>query len=420
MKVLWISNIVFPEALSLLKGEGALKSSGGWLIGAAETLVKFHGIDLTVAAVSKDVSRLTRLEGQRITYYLLPYGKGNTRPNRDYEPMWRQVRDAVAPDVVHIHGTEFSHGLAFLSACGNKGVCVSIQGLVSAYYPYYCGGIPLKEICLSATPASLLRGGILRGRRSFKRRGECEKEIIRRTDHIIGRTSWDRARTWAIHPQAEYHHGGETLREEFYTGERWSYDGCRRHSLFLSQADYPIKGLHMVLKALPLIRNFYPDVQVRIAGTNTIRGNRLIERLKMSDYGRIVRKRIKEYRLQNCVTFTGALDGAGMREEYLHSNVFVCPSAIENSPNSLAEAQILGVPVIASYVGGVPDMMKGDEEHLYRFEEVEMLAFKICELFAKGGNIDTEPMRLEALRRHDPEKNARELMSIYQDIVQSR
>lgn len=65
-----------------------------------------------------------------------------------------------------------------------------------------------------------------------------------------------------------------------------------------------------------------------------------------------------------------------MVKRYLLSNVFICPSTIENSPNSLCEAQLLGVPHIASYVGGTADLMKGNEECLYRFEETEMLAEK--------------------------------------------
>lgn len=40
MKILWITNILFPEARVLLTGRGELKSSGGWMLGAAEALLK--------------------------------------------------------------------------------------------------------------------------------------------------------------------------------------------------------------------------------------------------------------------------------------------------------------------------------------------------------------------------------------------
>lgn len=413
MNVLWITNIALPEALELLHGKGVLKSSGGWLIGAAEALCKQPDIQLTIATVSRDVTRLTRLEGKSITYYLLPFGKGNNKVNHAYEPFWQQVNKEVNPDVVHLHGTEFSHGLAYLEACGSEHVCVSIQGLTSAYYYYYYYGISRNEIRKAFTLRSLLQGGILKGYNEFKQRGEVEKDILRRVHHVIGRTSWDRERTWAINPHAQYHYGGETLRPEFYTTPKWEYANCTPHSIFLSQAFYPIKGLHMVLKAMPLVLRHYPNTKIRVAGPDIARTKGGLELLKLSNYGMIIRRMIKKYELEDVISFTGALDGEGMKREYLNCNVFVCPSSIENSPNSLGEAQILGVPVVASYVGGVMDMMKGDEEHLYRFEEIEMLAYKICDIFKHGAKIDTVSMRQVALQRHDPEKNVKELIDTY-------
>ena len=214
-----------------------------------------------------------------------------------------------------------------------------------------------------------------------------------------------------------YHFGGETLRPVFYENTIWNYETCRPHSIFLSQAYYPIKGLHMLLKAMPLVLRHYPDATIRIAGSNIARTNGgIIDTLKISNYGMIIRKLINKYKLEKTITFTGALDGDGMRKEYLNSNVFICPSSIENSPNSIGEAQVLGVPVIASYVGGVCDMMRGGEHWLYRFEEIEMLAYKICEVFKMGGSIDTEPMRQVALQRHDPVKNMLDLMNIYSAV----
>lgn len=417
MKVLWITNIVFPEAEQMLKGYGELKASGGWMLGAADSLTRQPGIILAVATVSPLVKKLTLLKGERITYYLLPYGKGNERINHEYEPYWREVYDAFLPDVVHIHGTEYSHGLAYIESCGAEHVCVSIQGLVSGYYPYYYDGLSRKEIRCAITPASILRGGIIKGYKSFKHSGEYEKELIRRVNHIIGRTSWDREKTWAVNPNAMYHFGGETLRPVFYENTIWNYETCRPHSIFLSQAYYPIKGLHMLLKAMPLVLRHYPDATIRIAGSNIARTNGgIIDTLKISNYGMIIRKLINKYKLEKTITFTGALDGDGMRKEYLNSNVFICPSSIENSPNSIGEAQVLGVPVIASYVGGVCDMMRGGEHWLYRFEEIEMLAYKICEVFKMGGSIDTEPMRQVALQRHDPVKNMLDLMNIYSAV----
>ena len=172
----------------------------------------------------------------------------------------------------------------------------------------------------------------------------------------------------------------------------------------------------MLLRAIPLVKRKFPDVKIRVAGNDITRCDSFKSRLLLGNYGNLLRRVIHANELNDCVSFTGRLDAEEMIQEYLNANVFVCPSSVENSPNSLGEAQILGVPVIASYAGGIPDMMRGDEEHLYRFEEIEMLAYKLVELFEKGERVDTEKMRLNALSRHNPQENLNQLLSIYQEV----
>ena len=415
MKVLWITNILFPEAEYLLAGAGELKASGGWMLGAANALQKNKEINLIVASVSSKVSTLTKLQGENILFYVLPLGKGNMQINRVYENYWLQIYKEVHPDVVHIHGTEYSHGHAYMKACSCHNVVISIQGLTSAYSSYYYYGLTKLDIYKNLTFRDIIKGTVIKGQKLFIQRGEYEKDMIRMTQHVIGRTSWDKALTWAINPKAIYHFCNETLRPDFYDGSVWNYHRCTKHSIFLSQAGYPIKGLHQVLKAMPLILRHYPDAIIRVAGGDITKSSSLSDKMRLSGYGLYIKRLIKQCGLEDKVTFIGGLNASEMKQEYLNSNVFVCPSSIENSPNSLGEAQILGVPCVASYVGGVADMMKGNEENLYRFEEIAMLAEKVCRVFAnKEHQVD---MKHEAMMRHDSEKNSMRLFSIYKEII---
>lgn len=417
MNVLWITNILFPEAERMLTGTGELKSSGGWMLGAANALLQNCKIELAVASVSDKVKKLTRIKGKKITYYILPKCKGNEKINMNYCPCWQQVSKELKPDIVHIHGTEYSHGYAYMVACGCDNIVISIQGLTSAYYYYYYG-MTKKDIYRNMTFRDVLRGSILKGQKLFKERAVHEVAMLKMAKHVIGRTSWDKARVWAINPNAKYHFCNETLRAEFYDGAEWKYDKCNKHSIFLSQAGYPIKGLHQVLKAMPLILQHYPDAQIRVAGTDITKSESIVEKVRLAGYGKYIKSLISKYDLKGKVMFTGNLNAEQMKSEYLNANVFVCPSSIENSPNSLGEAQILGTPCIASYVGGVMDMMKGNERNLYRFEEIEMLAEKVCRLFADGSKqID---MIETASKRHCQIDNAVQLYHIYQSIKEIR
>lgn len=410
MKVLWITNIIFPEANALLTGHGEHKSSGGWMLASANALTKLKEYNLIVACVSNSVKELKIFHGKNIKYYILPYGKGNKKYNSDYEHYWKKVSDFEKPDLVHIHGTEFSHGLAYVKVCGNKNVVVSIQGLVGEIGQHFCDGLTKWEIYRNLTIRDVFKGTCFSEKNKWIKRGEYEKELISSVNHVIGRTTWDKACVYAINPKINYHHCNETLREEFYDG-KWDYSSCCSHSIFVSQAYYPIKGLHQVLKAMPLVLTNFPDAKLRIAGADITH----YKIKNLTSYFRFLKELIEKLGLDDYVQFCGPLTSEKMKAEYLNANVFVCPSSIENSSNALSEAQILGVPCIASYVGGTPDMMHGLEKQLYRFEDIEMLAYKICEVFR---NVNGLPNVIDDIaNRHDPIHNIEVLTNIYKCIV---
>ena len=81
---------------------------------------------------------------KQIVYYVIPFC-GSTHKSI-YEEYWLQVRSSVCPDVVHIHGTECFYGYSYIKACGSHNVVISIQGMLSGYYPYYCSGMSFKNI----------------------------------------------------------------------------------------------------------------------------------------------------------------------------------------------------------------------------------------------------------------------------------
>ena len=418
MKVLWITNILFPEAKTLISKNEELKSSGGWMLGLANELTKHTSIELHVATVSDKVSTLNISKGRKITYYTFPKGKGNIWYDKSYEGYWKEIYSSVNPDIVHIHGTEYSQGLAFIKACPQAKTVISIQGLTSAYYYYYYG-VSKRLIIKHLSFRDIIRKDtLLQAKNKFKKRGEkIEIPMIKSVSHIIGRTEWDKAHAWAINPKAKYHFCNEILRNEFYSG-KWEYEKCTKHTIFLSQAGYPIKGLHQLLKAMPLVLREYPDTKIRIAGGNIIKNQTLRDKLSISGYGLIIRSMLSRLKLWNHIDFLGGLNSEEMKAAYLDCNVFICPSTIENSPNSLGEAQILGVPCIASYVGGINDMIPSKScGKLYRFEEVEMLAKCIIDTFRESDVFDNTEMRRVAAERHSKEINTKKQISIYNNII---
>lgn len=416
MKILWLSNVIFPDACF----EIGIKptSVGGWMVsGATKLLENISYIKLVVVSLY-DGRDLLRIDKYAITYYLIPIGKGNKEYDKTKESYFSDIINQEQPKLIHIHGSEYPHSLACAKVAKKHCVPVvlSIQGLVNVCANYFMGGINNIDIIKSTTIKDVLRGNGLRAQqKNMRRRGEYECELIRSVDHIIGRTSWDKSWAWMINPMVRYHFCNETLRHSFYH-TKWNWEMCEKYTIFLSQGYYPLKGLHKMLEALPLVLRHYPKAKIVLAGHNIF--DKPIYRL--DGYARYCKQIIEKNHLQSSIIYVGMLDEAVMAEQYAKSHVFVCPSSIENSPNSVGEAQLVGTPVIASYVGGSMDMVEdGNTGFLYRFEETPLLAMRICEIFADKELCERLSLneRKVAALRHNGDINAKQMINVYNDIL---
>lgn len=419
MDILWLINVPLPEA-SHLMGEEPLPF-GGWLINASKDLANNEGIELSIAFPSNKANKFKELKGEKINYYPFIPVKENDSKVIEYNESFKMLLNNLKPDIVHIYGTEIAHTLSMVNICNKLNIktVISVQGLVSIIEKHMDSNLPIHAI-YGNTLRNIIRKDNVRGlKKLFRNRGKNEIESLQKTNHIIGRTTWDKACSKQINPDTKYHFCNETLREEFYK-HKWEINDCEKYSIFLSQGQYPIKGLHYMLEAMPLILKKFPNAKVYVSGKDITKSDSIKGKLLMTYYGKYIRKMIKRLDLERNVVFTGPLDEEKMCQRYLKSHVFVCPSSIENSPNSLGEAMILGVPSIASYVGGIPDMLKDKEEgFLYQHDAPYMLAHYICEIFEKKDLAIkfSKNAREHALKTHDRDENTRRLIEIYNEIL---
>jgi glycosyltransferase involved in cell wall biosynthesis len=417
MNILWIVNTIFPAPSKILGLSNPVL--GGWMYGLAMQIKTTSKINLAVATTysGKD---LKHLEIEGIIYYLIP-SKPSITYCKELEFEWDKICNEFKPDLVHIHGTEFTHGLACMRAFPTLKYVISIQGLVSVISNYYYEGIKRWDILKNITIRDIVRlDTILQAKTKFIKRGKFEKEYFLRTNHVIGRTNWDYAHAKKLNPNVEYHFCNESLREIFYTASKWDINQKSDYTIFISQANYPFKGLHQVLKAVALLKKDFDKIRIRIAGSNIIDTKTFTARLKIGGYGSYIKKLIEKLGIQENILFLGSLNEEKMIREIQNCHIFICSSSIENSPNSLGEAQLLGVPCIASFVGGIPDMVKQEETGLlYRFEEIEMLAENIIKIF----NNDDLALQLSnnsikhALIRHNSSINTGQTIDIYDKII---
>lgn len=339
----------------------------------------------------------------------------------ELETRFREEIRAFKPDVIHSWGVEYHHALAMVNAAEAEGMLdhtvASIQGLCRFLAEHYTDGIP-EQVQKSVTFRDLLRkDNILQQREKFVLRGKLEVQALGKLRHVIGRTDWDHSHALALNPAINYHFCNETLRETFYEG-LWNYDYCRKHSVFASSCSYPIKGFHYLLEAFSQVVKTYPDATLSVTGRSFLARD-FKGKLRQGSYEKYLARLAKKYRLEDKILFLGDLSAEKMKQAFLRANVFALPSTMENSPNVLGEAMVLGVPSVAADVGGVRNLMNGETEGIvYRAGHAEALAEGILQLFALQDQAEVlgENARNHALQTHDPEKNLRNLIKIYETI----
>jgi len=357
------------------------------------------------------------------------FGENSGTPelyDKGMEESFRRIFEDFGPDMIHIFGTEFPHCLAAVKAFDRpERTLIGIQGLCGEIAEVYMAYLP-EKVQNRITFRDFVRKDSLRQQqRKFVLRGEHEAQALRLCGNITGRTRFDREGTAKINPKARYFPMNETMRREFYQGE-WRCIECEEHSIFLGQGDYPLKGMHFVLKAMKLLLPEYPDMKLYVAGNNVTAHGSFKEKLKLPAYGKYLLSLIREYGLQDKVIMSGKLEALEMKRQFLKSSVFVCPSVLENSPNTVGEAMLLGVPVAASETGGIPDMVTdGRDGLLFPVGDERELARALRALWDRTKGADglclaerlSGQARKTARETHDGERNYQRLVEVYGEIT---
>ena len=110
---------------------------------------------------------------------------------------------------------------------------------------------------------------------------------------------------------------------------------------------YPGKAQDIILKALLLSKNSVFNVTVDFIGD-------IID----SEYKKELDKFIIENGLGESVAFKGRVDNSYIKEKLCTYDVYLCPSLMEMSPYNVLEAKAAALPIIATNVGGIIDLIK--------------------------------------------------------------
>lgn len=420
MRILWFSNT--PSCYASMSTD-AKKRGGGWIESAERALSSSVDVDLAVCFVSEGDSE--KLERQGVVYYPVRNPNDSSIWIRvkkawhafigkyDYaveESTWKYhiaaymdvVKD-FKPDIIHVWGTEKYFGL--IAKYTEVPVVLHIQGLLN---PYYSVLLP------PAVSWSEFEGSCLNLKRWFDNRMyhytwemAChrEQEIVSGLKYYMGRTEWDKRVSSIMNPQSEYMYCGEFLREEFYNvGER----RIPENLVIVSTISRPLyKGVDLILRTAKVLKeDMHLSFNWKCFGVSEAPIPEKITGIRPNDVN---------------VKFCGVASASELITEELSATLYFHSSYIENSPNSVCEAQMLGLPVICTNVGGTSSLVQdGVDGFLVPANDPYQSAYLISKLYSDmdlnmeiGSNA-----RATANRRHNKDVVLNQLRMVYDKLAE--
>lgn len=407
MKILWCTH-----SMAGFKPEIGGYNGCGWITSLLDQFAKVDGIEIGVAFFyGEDASSLVK---DKITYYPITQRKvsvlGKIKTFFGDYSAWegeetyhldrlQEIVEKFKPDVIHVWGTETDMGL--ITDRVEVPVIVHLQGLLNPYFNALLPpGINRNDFLLKdgLNPIKILKN--LNSLDYWRYKKSREVRILKACKKYLGRTHWDKAVSRLYSHEREYYYCSEILRDIFYHGE-WTRDTSKLR--ILSTISSPLyKGADLVLKTAHLLKEYAKiDFEWNLVGVSNVKLQEKMTHIKASEvnvYCRGVNTSEELYQLARL------------------STVYFHPSYIDNSPNSVCEAQIIGLPVIAVNVGGVSTLIEDKETGILTPpNEPHMAAMNILNLLDDKNLMMSlsSNAKKEACKRHNPKDIMSSLLSLY-------
>ena len=363
------------------------------------------------------VANLTRQDYGHIQQWVVPsvnrFARNGMPDSKTIANILKCVEE-FSPNLVHVWGTESFWGLLTARKVIQKVALLELQGFKHAIAKVYHGGLSIREqIACIGLKEILRRSMIFQDRKRFEEWGVFEKEIIFQHNYIAVQSKWSESQVKYIKPSSTLFAIDSPVRSQFYIARPWQFSGS--YQIFCSAAySAPFKGLHVAIRAIAMLNNFFPKVKLRIAGALQKKG------LRRDGYISWLNREIKRLKIEPNVEWLGALDAVKLVEAMSAAAVVLVPSYIESYCLTMMEAMIIGVPVVASYVGGLPSNAKDEESALFFSPGDEaMCAYQLERVFVDRGLAVqlSEKARKIALERNNRERIVKNQLDIYRTII---
>jgi glycosyltransferase involved in cell wall biosynthesis len=376
-----------------IAGDPYSEHPAAWIPGLISSLANYTSHELHVLTYSDlvDCDQCKKID--QVHYYILK------RPRMKYRLASFFVLDrakfgaylrVIKPDLVHGHGTDSTYG--HIAAKSGFPYLITIQGILSQI-------LPIQEhrgdIVDQVVNRLLLR---------------FEAKTIGEGKAFIANTPFVGELIKHSNPRADIYTIENVVQDVYWHAQNRDL-AVPGYILFVGTISRS-KGIEDLIRAFHLLNNERPDLQLKIIGY----GDR--------DYIReIVLPLIASCGLTDLVEFCGKKTAPYIAKKLERALCLAVPSHMEQAPQAIAEAMAVGIPVVATKVGGIPHMLEDGVTGLLCPAKNENELAKKIQLLADDGDLRTQMgYRAKSIAgdRYAPRSVAAKLDEAYRSVVDNK
>jgi glycosyltransferase involved in cell wall biosynthesis len=161
------------------------------------------------------------------------------------------------------------------------------------------------------------------------------------------------------------------------------------------------KGIFDLLDALTIVRARFPSIRLRCGGDGDVAA---------------IMAHARKLGLEDCVEVLGWVSGSAKQQVLEEATIYVLPSYAEGLPMGVLEAMVAGAAVVATLVGGIPDVVDNEVDgFLVAPGDIDALADRIMRLLGDAGLREAFAARArkKVLEHFSPERVLTQLESLY-------
>lgn len=359
-----------------------------------------HEENITTGDAEFFVEEIDLNTGSKLKALDVIYSQENKR-------LMAKALEEFKPDIVHINNFQRQLSASIIDAINEKNIPIvmtahDLNPICPASIMLYNGEV--CDDCITKGYAQCIKKKCVKGSTLKSTLGVMEKKyydfhkVFRKIDCIISPSEFNKNQL--VNGKLKYseivtlhNFVNESERNDYVLGDYAFYLGR------LSKE----KGILNLIEAIGDI----PDAKLLIAGDGP-------ERERIEAY-------ISEHKLDGRITLLGYQNQDSIHKYITNSRFVVIPSICnENCPYSVLEAMEIGKPIVASRIGGIPELIAdGENGYLYKADDINELKEKLMLMLDNDDKVNRFAQKSRELYEsyYSPDSYYNELIKIYNKVM---